>query len=143
MSASEKTVRRSTVDSRRRLRKTWYVARINRTFTMQETSEQAQARFAEEIGSVLHRAGGFRLYMRQPGHLAYSDGIRDPLAFAGADGVEYSLLRRMLAHRIKVDFRREGTRTKVTVEDRARGSRAVMKMLGQPGQWPEAKDRAD
>jgi hypothetical protein len=125
----------------RAVRDTSPVARIDRTFSMQMAPEQAQALFASDIAPELHRAGGFVRYKEEPGYLAFSDGIVDPMAFAGRDGFDYSMLRRLLAHRIKVDFVQEVAGTRVTV----RGSAALeirdaINRLGQAGHWPSNRD---
>jgi hypothetical protein len=128
---------------------------------MQDLSpEQAQGRFVGDIGPELHQKAGFVLLREKPGHLVFSDGVRDAVPFAdrtgpdrtgldhslaretsvfvGRDGGEYSLLRGLLAHRIKVDFEADGSGTRVAVRGAAaRDIRHAIDLLGQPGHWPE------
>jgi hypothetical protein len=99
--------------------------------------------FANDIGPELHRIGGFVLQKEEPGHLVFSDGIVDPVAFAGRDGLDYSLFRRALSHRIKVDFDPDGSGTKVAIRGGAgRGIREAIDRLGQPGHWTRHQGRS-
>jgi hypothetical protein len=113
------------------------VAKIDHTFSMAETPEQAQAMFVRDIGSELHRAGEFVLCKEDAGRLVYSDGIVDPIAFAGRDSGDYAMLRKLTAHLITVAFSAELTGTTVSVSGHAeRDIREAISRLGGPGHWP-------
>ena len=115
------------------VRKINYMAKINHTFSMHEEPGLAQAKFARDIAPYLHRVGGFTLYRQEPALLAFSDGRVDPVAFGGRDGLDYSLLRRMLAHRITVKFEPKGSGTIVSVRGSAgRDVRDAISLLGGP-----------
>jgi hypothetical protein len=120
------------------------MAKINHSFTMGGTPEQAQARFVTDIAPELHRKGEMSLYKQEPGHFAFSDGIVDPMALpAGHDAVDYSLLRRATSRRIRVDFDAELIGTKVTIRGRVeREIRGALDLLGEPGHWPDTSRSA-
>src|SRR5947209_2125775 len=63
------------------------VAKVACTFSMRETPEAAKQRFADELGPVLHRLGGFVRARTRSGYLLYSDGIRDPMEYGYRDGI--------------------------------------------------------
>jgi thiamine pyrophosphate-dependent acetolactate synthase large subunit-like protein len=105
---------------------------------MQEAPERAQARFVSDIAPELHRIGGFGLDKEKPGHLLFSDRPADPVAFAGGDGMDYSLLSNAFPHRIHVDFDPEESGTKVAVHGRVgRDIRDAIDLLMRPGRWLE------
>jgi hypothetical protein len=114
------------------------MAKIDRRFAVPLAPQQAQSLFIEDVVPQLHRAGGFVLYREAPGHLALSDGITDPMALPGRDEIEYSLLRRLTARRIKVDFVGTPTGAEVTIRGAAtRDVRAAIERLGQGGRWSD------
>jgi hypothetical protein len=118
------------------------MAAIERSFIMQEAPEEAQARF-HELDPTLHRMG-FKLGAEEPGHLAYV------ARFVGRHvwWIIYGLLlwalalwwlwRRVMKHRIAVDFDQEESGTKVTLYGRTGGGiRKSIDLLGREGHWPE------
>jgi hypothetical protein len=114
------------------------MAKIDRSFTTQDTPERAQRRFVEDIAPELHRKAELALHKEAVGLLAFSDGIVDPTT-PRRDGLAYALLRRGSANRVKVVFECEGNGARVTITGRAaRGIRDALDRLGQPGQWPDA-----
>jgi hypothetical protein len=103
---------------------------------MQEAPEQAQARFLSDIAPDLQRLGGFALYKQQPGRLAFSDGRVDSTAIE--EGTIHAPLRRVFAHRIRVDFQAAGAGSRVTLRGgTTRDIRRAIGRLGEPGRWPE------
>lgn len=114
------------------------MAKIDHTFTMQATPEQAQAQFVTDIAPELHRKAQLALYKDEPGHLGFSDGIVDPNALNyGETGLDYALLRKVSSHRLAVDFDAELTGTKVTISGRVDARSAEpWSCSGSPGTGP-------
>lgn len=105
---------------------------------MRGTPEQAQEQFVEDIAPELHRKAALALYKQEPGRLAFSDGIVDPVDLAGNGGLDYALLRRASAHHLQVDFDAEAMGTMVRIHGHAgRDVRDAIELLGQAGHWPE------
>lgn len=81
------------------------MAKVKRTFTLSLSPERAQQQFVEHVAPSLHRLGDFVRSHEEPGLIAFTDGIRDPVDFPNAQGGDYVLLRRLTAHRLKVTLR--------------------------------------
>jgi hypothetical protein len=108
------------------------VAKIERSFSMNETPERAQEMFLRDIGPDLHRAVDFALEKEESGRLVYQDGlITDPYNKSWGMG-------RLTGHHIYVSFSAGITGATVTVSGRAeREIRDAVDRLGQPGEWPD------
>lgn len=119
------------------------MAAIERTFTMQEAPEQAQARFRDELGPALHRIG-FRLHVEEPEHLKFTVRYMGGWLFLGILTGMFWLSRKVRNHHIEVDFDPDGTGTRVTLYGRAqRPIRDSANVLGRRGHWPENMDDPD
>jgi hypothetical protein len=124
------------------------MATFERTFTMQEAPEQAQARFRNEIGPALHRMA-FRLDKDQAGHLAF--GVRYvggrifwllpwTLWFTSA----FWLWRKAVNQCVEVDFSPDTSGTKVELYGRTGADiRDLIYVLGRRGHWPENAEDPD
>ncbi len=122
--------------------------RIELSFAMAETPEHAQQRFLDEVAPELRRKGGFRLCAQHPGHLAFSDNVKDALDVA-ADAAEGGGLAplagaisfiggRLSAQRLRADFQSNGVLTTVTIKGHVDAElRGALIRLGTPGHWPE------
>jgi hypothetical protein len=125
------------------------MAKVDRSFHMDETPEQAQRRFEEEIGWELHKDEGFAAVRELPGEIDYSDGVvdeqSDERAFPAARGrgesaAAYGGLRELLARRIKVELTPDGAGTLVRIHGHAEGRlRDAIELLGTHGHWPELR----
>jgi hypothetical protein len=60
------------------------VAKVNRSFTMAMTPDQAQEIFMRDLIPDLHKDGQFAIYEERPGHIGLSDGLIDPNAVFNA-----------------------------------------------------------
>jgi hypothetical protein len=111
------------------------MAKVKRTFMLSLSPEQAQQQFVEHVVPSLHRLGDFVRSHEEPGLIAFTDGIRDPVDFPNSGGGDYVLLRRMTAHRLKVTFEAEGVGTRVSIRGGAtRDVRRAINRLGMPAE---------
>ena len=110
---------------------------------MSDAPEEAQARFRSEIGPALHRMG-FRLEDEQTGHLVYGVRYMGGKLFFGWVTVSLWLLRKLIRHRVEVDFDPNASGAKIELYGRtSRGVRDLINLLGRRGHWPENIDDPD
>jgi hypothetical protein len=95
------------------------MTKVDYTYMVSGTPDQAQARFLRDVAPELRRTGDFGLDMEKPGHLLFSNRPEDPFAFAGGDGLDYSLLSCVFPQRIRVDFDLAETGTRIAIHGRA------------------------
>lgn len=112
------------------------MATIERSFSMQEAPEEAQARFVNELGPALHRMG-FLLQAEEPGHLDFRVRFMGGWLFLNIWTAMFWLSRKVLGHHIEVDFDPDDSGTKVTLYGRTGGDiRGDINVLGRRGHWP-------
>jgi len=95
------------------------MAKVDHSYVVSGTPEQAQARFLRDVAPELRRIGDFGLDMEKPGRLLFSNRPEDPLAFVGGDGLDYSLLSCVFPQRIRVNFDLAETGTRIAIRGRA------------------------
>jgi hypothetical protein len=119
------------------------VASFERSFRMSEDPKAAQARFSSEIGPALHRMG-FRLDVEQPGHLAFGARYMGGFLFLGWVTGAFWLWRKLMRHRVEVEFNADASGTMVELYGRTGGGmRDLINLLGRHGHWPETLDDRD
>jgi hypothetical protein len=118
------------------------MARFERTFRMQEGPKQAQVRL-HELDATLHRIG-FKPLVEEPGHIAWTARFYalTPILLLSAlllwAAIIFWVWRKMMKHRVEIDFAPDASGTKVTLTGRAGGGiPGMMNNLGCEGHWPE------
>jgi len=103
--------------------------RLDRSFAMEETPTEAQARFRDEVGQALH-AMGFRLDVDTPGHLEFHVRYQRGVLWTG-------LVPKASRHNVAADFTDDDQGTKVDISGTAPGDlAALINVLGRQGHWP-------
>ena len=118
------------------------MARFERTFRLQEGPESAQARL-HELDATLRRLG-FKPRAEEPRRQAWTARLmwKSPVLFLTPlywwIAALFWLWRKVMKHRINVDFAPDASGTKVTLTGRAGGGIPTMiDNLGRERHWPE------
>lgn len=112
------------------------MARLDRTFVMEESPTDAQARFRKEIGQALDTMG-FKLVTDVPAHLAFQVRYMGGVLFIGLITLMVWLWRKARGYNVEVDFTQNESGTRVEIYGKTPGDvAALINVLGRQGHWP-------